>query len=81
MALRQTIRSLTPLLLRSSNVNTSLPSSAVSHQSRAGLAYGRRSGQLPSGTPVDCVEGVRHRSCPDASVSLDLLNAYEARFL
>ncbi|CAL5224902.1 g7664 [Coccomyxa viridis] len=48
MALRQTIRSLTPLLLRSSNVITPLPSSALSHQSRAGLAYGRRSGQLPT---------------------------------
>lgn len=49
MALRQSIRSIAPLFLRPSNVNTNLPLAAASHQSRAGFAYDRRSGQLPPG--------------------------------
>ena len=52
MAMRQMLSSLTPLLLRSSIVKTELPLLAVSLQSRAGMAYGRRSGQLPPGDSV-----------------------------
>ena len=65
MALRQSIRSLAPLFLRQSNVNTNLPLAAASHLSRAGFAYDRRSGQLPPVDVMPCYRECTWRRVPE----------------